>query len=678
MQKLWVGRDRCKFLISFLLTMAVVTLAGCGAGGAGTSAASGVGSTTTPSAVVAALALSASPQTVNADGSSTTTISVTALNAANAAIPSVLITLSADTGFLGSPSVTTGATGAAATVTFSAGSNRVNRIATITATSGSVSAQIPLQIIGSTVSVSSTGTTLPDNGTLPATLTIRALDAGGIIVANAAVNLTQAGAGTVQFYIPASGVGAAASSLTGVTNSSGIFTADVAGSLSGAVSVKTTALGATVATAFTVSPSASTFAIDQLTLNAGTPIAGNPGVTAMKMGDALAVEVNAPNSTSVEFVTTIGLWNGTSQTVQVPVSNGKATATLTTALPGVASIEVYDPNATSTTASLTVGMTSSIPAKITIQPSPAVISKSGGSITTSTLTATVKDAVGNPVGGTPIAFSIVNPTGGGETVTPIAFSAATPTNGLSLGQATSTFTSGSLPTGAAGVQIRASVVGTAIATNTAPSGSDATIVIGGTAGSVTFGQATVIGMDASQANYVLPMSILVADSNGNPAPVGTVVNLSVWPIAWSTGTNCTPDLDTATSGTFYNEDINENLTLDPGEDGYRKYYPVSSVLLNGVIANTTVAGGTVTGSLIPPNSSGGTLPAQVTTDQNGAASFNLTYTKRSAIWIISRLRARTVVQGTSAVGEIDFRLVPSNADVTTTTCLLPPDSPYNF
>ena len=44
MQKLWVGRDTIKFLISFLLAMAVTTLAGCGAGGSGTgtTGASGV------------------------------------------------------------------------------------------------------------------------------------------------------------------------------------------------------------------------------------------------------------------------------------------------------------------------------------------------------------------------------------------------------------------------------------------------------------------------------------------------------------------------------------------------------------------------------------------------------------------------------------------------------------
>jgi len=103
------------------------------------------------------------------------------------------------------------------------------------------------------------------------------------------------------------------------------------------------------------------------------------------------------------------------------------------------------------------------------------------------------------------------------------------------------------------------------------------------------------------------MSVLVADSNGNPAPPGTVVNLSAWPIAWSTGSGCAVDADTATTGTFYNEDTNENLILDAGEDGTRRHYTTGA---------TEVAGVTKDGSVTPPNSSGGTLPSQVIIDSS--------------------------------------------------------------
>ena len=652
------------FSASFLLAASISLLAGCGGGGT----ASTTATTTTTTVTAASLDLLAAPTTVKSDNSTSTTITVTALNAANAAVPGVTLTMGADTGVLGSATVVTDAAGMA-TLTFSSGASKINRTATITATAGAVSAQIPVQIVGSTVTANSTGTTLPDDGTSPVTLTITAKDAGGNVVPSAAVTLTKTGTGNVTLT-PASGT----------TDASGQLTVTAAGAAggSGTVTVSAAALGATATTALTVSPSAATFAIDQQTLN-GAVVAGNPAVTAMKIGDTLAVQVNAPASSNVTFATTTGSFTGTGAVpasgavVAVPVVAGKATATLTTTQASVATVQVYDTAAPATSDSLTVGMTSATAASITLQSSPSVVSRSVGTTTgSSTLIAMVRDAGGFPVGDAPVSFSIVNPTGGGETVSPVVvLSAATTAGGLSLGEARTSFTSGSSSSGAGGVQIRASVVGTAVATepvgvNLTSSGNDAAVVVGGTAGSVAFGQATALTVGGGGTTYILPMSVLVADSNGNPAPLGTVVNLSVWPIAWSTGGGCAVDADTATTGTFYNEDVNENLILDAGEDGTRRYYS----------SGTTVVGGAVNGSSTPTNSAGGTLPATATTDASGVATFNLTYSKSSAIWIISRIRARTVVQGSDAVGEIVFRLDPLSSDVTP-NCLLG-NSPYLF
>lgn len=643
------------FSASFLLAVSIALLAGCGGGGTASTT-----TTTTTTVTAASLDLLAAPTTVKSDNSTSTTITVTALNAANAAVPGVTLTMGTTSGVLGSATVVTDAAGMA-TVTFSSGASKINRTATITATAGAVSAQIPVQIVGSTVTVNSTGTTLPDDGTSPVTLTITAKDAGGNVVPDAAVTLTQTGDGSVTLA-PASGT----------TNASGQLAVTAAGTASGTVTVSATALDETATTALTVSPSAATFAIDQQTLN-GAVVAGNPAVTAMKIGDTLAVQVNAPASSNVTFATTTGSFNGTGAVVAVPVVAGKATATLTTTQASVATVQVYDTAAPATSDSLTVGMTSATAASITLQSSPSVVSRSVGTTTgSSTLIAMVRDAGGFPVGDAPVSFSIVNPTGGGETVSPVVvLSAATTAGGLSLGEARTSFTSGSSSTGAGGVQIRASVVGTAVATepvgvNLTSSGNDAAVVIGGTAGSVAFGQATALTVGGSGTTYILPMSVLVADSNGNPAPLGTVVNLSVWPIAWSTGSVCAVDADTATTGTFYNEDVNENLILDAGEDGKRDYY----------YSGLATVQGTSNSSSTPTNSAGGTLPATVTTDDSGVATFNLTYSKSSAIWIISRIRARTVVQGSDAVGEIVFRLDPLSSDVTP-NCLLG-NSPYLF
>ena len=103
--------------------------------------------------------------------------------------------------------------------------------------------------------------------------------------------------------------------------------------------------------------------------------------------------------------------------------------------------------------------------------------------------------------GAPVAFSIVGGTGtgSGKTISPVVvYSASTTLTYLALGAAPSTFTSGTQSSGPAGVQVNAIVVGTTIATqfllapNTTTSSFDAAIVVGGSAGSVAFGQATKI------------------------------------------------------------------------------------------------------------------------------------------------------------------------------------------
>lgn len=674
-----------KFSALLLLSASVALLSGCGGGGGpGVGAASAVPTTTTASGVpaVATIQLSGSPTTVKSDGSTTSTITVTAVSANNATIAGAVVTLTADTGLLSAQSVTTGATGQA-TLTFSSGTaNRANRTATITATSGTSTALLPVQIVGSTVTLASTGTSLPANGTSPATVTLTAKDAGGTPISGVPVILTQSGGGGVVI-----------TPSTGVTNSAGTLAVAVAGTTAGTVTVSATGAGATATGNFTVAAATSTFGINQLTLTSGgvtgTPVVPvSPKNSAMKIGDSLVVQVNAPApTTQVAFATSVGTWNGAaSSVVTVTPVAGVASAVLNTAVAGVANVQVVDPTNSALSDTLTVGMTASTPASIKLQASRTSISKSvGTSVGFSNLTATVYDASGAPVGGAPVAFSIVSGgTSSGETLSPVlVYTAATTANGLPLGAAPTTFTSGSLASGGAGIEIRASVVGTPIATNpisgvvsSPTSSADVAVIVGGTAGSVAFGQATkIIDAGSTSTIYSMPMSVLVADSNGSPAPLGTVVTISTWPIAFSTGSACVTDPDNGTNkGTFYNEDVNQNLILDPGEDGTRKYF-ATGTLATGV--------GTKDGKITPQNSYGGTVvstnpldaPGTATTDATGLASFNLTYTKSSANWIISRIHAQAMIQGTPAVGQLDFRLLASQAD--SAPCVLPP-SPFVF
>lgn len=643
-----MNRNSSRSVWLFVMVMVSGLLGACGGGGSGTTT-----TPTTPVApppVAAAISLSASATGVASDNSTSTTITATVVDASNAAVAGVTVAFSADTGFLSTASALSDASGKA-TVTFSSGTaNPASRTATITATASGKSTQIPIRISGATVTVASTASSLVVGGS-NATLTVTVKSASGSVLPGQAVSLTASGTGSVTLT-PA----------TGTTDATGTFTAVVTPGTAGPVTVTVSAVGETRTFAYTVTGASVAF---QITAPVTDP-------SASSIGTLVTISVTAPPpTTSVVFASTLGTWDSTGNSVVTkPVTAGVVSATLVSTASGVANVQVYDAAQPSVSATRTISFTAAASAasRITLQASPSVVAPStGGTTGVSTLVASVTDASGNPVGGAAVAFSIRNPTGGGETITPaVALTSNVVTSGLALGQAKTTFTAGSLPSGAGGVQIRASVVGTAIATSTSPSGSDATIVIGGTAGSIAIGQSTVISDGASSTTYTLPMSVLVADSNGN-AVANAVVSLSTWPVAFNVGGNvCGLATGASVGGTYYfNEDANENLIRDASETGARLFYP------SGGVSSSVPS----SSSLTPPNSAAGTLPATVTTGANGVATFSLTYTKSSGGYIVDRVRARTLVQGTETLSEIRFGLPVLLSDLGP-PCLLGA-SPFN-
>ncbi len=339
------------------------------------------------------------------------------------------------------------------------------------------------------------------------------------------------------------------------------------------------------------------------------------------------------------------------------VSDGAASAILNSANAGTATVQVFpvvnDIVDSSTTDTLTVAISapSSEASQIALQASATVVAPSiGGTSNTVTLTATVKNDDDEPVGNSPVAFSIENPTGGGETISP----AIGYTN--DYGIATSTFTSGSLSSGAWGVTAKASVVGMPAVT---PDTID--IVIGGTASSVVLGVSTEISSNSTDTAYILPMSVLVADSNGNPVS-GALVSLSTWPTLYRTG-HWSEEGEVVivpyyVDGPYQydNEDENRNLILDvdDGED-------------------TGLDPGHGDGVLTPPSSASGTVPGTVTTDENGVANFNLVYLKQYSVWVEAEIKASTLVLGTETTSTLTFWLPYAIGEEASL-----PSSPFNW
>ena len=642
MRNLLLNQEIPKITLWLLLATALALVAGCGKGA---------------TSRVASLSLVVTPaMTVKSGDSTSATITVTVLDASNTMVPGAIVTLTADTGTLSAPAVATDTQGQA-TFTFSSGTtSQTNRTATITATAENVTANLSILIEGSKLTANPTTLTVTADGSGSASVVFSALDAGGNPISGIPVTLTQSGTGAVTFTAPST------------TNSSGNFSVSIAGAAAGTTIVTARAAGVVAASVdVTVSLASSAFAISETQLNAASAIS-NPTAVAMQIGDTLTVTVNTPTPppANVLFTTTLGSWtsSGVTNTQTIAVSGGKARAMLYTAASGIADITVQGGSLTDALKVSMVPAGSAIPSAIRLQANPTVVSVKGG---TSTLLATVTDALGNAVSGVPVAYTIINPSGGGEAVSSVAYT-------LASGQASATFTVGTLPSPPGGDQIRAQVLGypavsTTAANDTATStNSDAPVVIGGSR-TLEFGRDT--DLTSNSTSYIQKITVLVTDAHGNPAPDGTIVNLSIWPIAWSTGNNCVYDNDGTSIGTFLNEDANENSVLNTGEDGSRKYFSSRS------IAPGT---GTTDFQLTPPSSAAGTIPTTATigAGANGLATFNLTYDKSKAIWTVVRLRASAVLTGSTVIGETIFRLPALKADIAPCAAPLSPNSPYNF
>ena len=682
MQKFFCVRNVLReFLIPSVLAMTLVALVGCGSGAATADNTTG-GGTPTPASV----ALATNSVSVKSDGSDSATLTVTVLDASNALIPNQAVQLSATTGVLGASTIVTDTTGRA-TVVFNGGSaingtnnNGVNRTAVVTASiSGtSLTSSIPIAISGSTLTLTST----TNNATAgaPIALTATARNAAGTPIPGQ----------TVRFSVATSSTGSGTLSATTVTTANtGTVGVNLTGTAAGTVNVLAewldsngTATASTTAS-YTITASAGT--AFQITAPAASP-------SAVTLGSTLGVTVNVPATvngvavSNIRFSTALGTWQSSGTAVQtVPfTAAGNYTQTFVAGVnAGVATVQIDALNAAGTViASANLALALSAPATsaarviLTALPTNIPLSR-GGNLSTSALTATVLDAANNPVSNAAVLFSLANPSGGGEQISPVIVTTGNGTNGTA-GVANSTFTAGSLSTNQQS-QIRATVLGTTIQDT-------ATITVGGTAGSISVGTSTAVASSTDQTLYQLPVSVLVTDSNGN-AVSGAVVSISLWPQGYYKGVRGTGPADTSctvtASALFPNEDVNENLILDPGEDidgpgGLTVTTTIDPLdpTHTKVIYQLFAAQGAPDGSLWPPAASAGSVPSQVTTDAAGTASFTLTYLKTYANWVAVRLRLSTPVSGTETVTTYTTVLPVSIPDAQVTPCILP-NSPFN-
>jgi hypothetical protein len=604
------------------------------------------------------LALSSSVPAIKTDGSNTTTITATVFDSSNLAVPGQNVKFTAPSGQLGISSGVSSALGVV-TIPFTAifangNGDRTNRTEIITANilGTTVTAQIPIQVTGSTLTLNSAQSITQVGSSVSFTATAK--DAASVGV----------NAQSIRFSIDNKSTGSGILSVAQTTTGSSGSTPSVTltGNAPGTVIVNADWLNSAGNSTLTASMSVSvnspgiSFAIVSPTTNP----------TSLTLSASKAISVSVPTFISgvavanVRFATTLGTWsNSTKSSTLVPVGNS-VTETLTAgANAGNANIQIDARDSSGNvlaTLNRVFALSSATGTQISLQPSVSTVAPStSGTTNTTTLTATVRDAGNNAVGNVPVLFEIVNPTGSGEQISPVI--AYTNTSG----QATSIFSSGALST-VGGLQIRASLVGTAVADTK-------TINVAGSSVSVTVGQANVINSTDTSTTYTLPMSVLVVSSTG-AAVSGATVTLSAFPTSYYRGSRdslCTPVYSSGavtvpgivTAGVttaFPNEDVNEDDILEAGED----YDPKGD--------------GRGVGTITPPHASAGTLPPTVVTNASGVGTFNLIYLKNYAQWIQSRVRAKVVVNGSEFANDLKFDLPAASVDMIP-ICTLP-NSPF--
>lgn len=668
-----------------------------------------------------ALGLATTQTSVKSNNSDSATITATVLDGSNVGISGKTVTFSATGGQLSASAVVTDKDGNAP-VEFRAGTvNNANQVVNITATVTrtatatnpvtTLSKVIPIQIGGTNLQMTATKTSLRSNGSVNITddvaqVTVTLLDSGNLPIFDSPVCLVQTRRASEPLAIPGSlayydlqktAITSPSCSITGITGAgvqvgktdvNGKLTFQVVGLTDGNLTLNASASGAGASQDFTVQPAGQVF---KITAPSVVPPATTipPQITwkvAEGTGGVFTVTVSDPRAgaTKVRFTTSLGFWavsggpidpdSGT--VVDVDLVNGQASAQLRSINAGLANVEVSDLGVTPPlTDNIQLQFTADIcdATKLILDAAPRVVPISTGGVqNVANLVATLLTGLDQPVAGAVVSFSLQSSTGGGEYISPpTAVTVAT-------GEAKTTFISGARASAAEGIIVSAKVT-----KPTTCGGDDLTnlpelrVVITDKAGSVVIGASTKVESINQDTAYSLPMSVLVADVNGNPVR-NTDVSLSAWPSQYSTGIRAgvfggTFDTDNPSlaviTDTFANEDVNENTICDqPGTNP-----PATSSVCPSPGAGEDL---NADGVLTPANTAAGNLPLKATTDQNGLATFNLVYLKQYANWIVDRIRASALVAGTQIVSELSLPLAPSVDDGTANPPVLS-DSPYN-
>jgi hypothetical protein len=532
-------------------------------------------------------------------------------DAGNAGMADQVVTFSADSGTLQSPSATTNAAGVA-TATLIAGSNKANRSIKVQVTSGGKTGTVTVPVTGTSITIAGATSLQLSTAAKPVSTqyTLRALDSASNPIVGAALT-------------PTSKLGNTLIASNTVTNATGTISVIYTPVNAGADTLKVVGLNADAETAIEVS------AVD------------------------LSVVSPAPNFTipigTSQVVTIQYQLTGVGQAGKT-VSFSTTRGTVTTITPNILPAGQYSANLSSITAgqatvtaqiagvgsvSLPVEFVATIPATLALQSNPGAIApNTTGTTYQSTIEAVVRDAAGNPVKNRQVNFTLIKDLSNGTLSSGSAI-----TNGN--GRASVQFIAGPTSTPSNGVEVRATDTLTGLSGTTS-------LTVSGQSLFITIGFGNEIG-NVDPTTYRRDFSVYVTDANG--VAVGNqTVSLSVIPTAYGKGYLVWNGKQWVKAGDGA-ACVNEDALLGPGTAGY----------LNGILNPGEDFNGD--GRLTPGNVAVA-APGTVTTDANGRASFSIQYGEQFAPWVVVDIDARAVVSGTESKRTISYTLDGSAPDFT--------------
>ena len=416
---------------------------------------------------------------------------------------------------------------------------------------------------------------------------------------------------------------------TGVTNSEGHFIVEV-DSASGSDIISVSALEGTVTANHEI-----TVANDILTFE--SPARNDE----LQVGGIEAIEVLWESEGSpvanedLRFSLTAGQIIG--NPVVTTDSSGRASISITSNSAGPVRVSAEADGSGDPTAKLDFEFVATTPSLINLNASSTRVPTGE----TSTLTALVTDANGNPVKNMEVVFASPDLRGG----------QINPASAISNsdGEASVTFTAGSLATEFEAIQIVSQVVNTSIADSVVMTAFERVL-------NVTIGSTDLIRSLNGQTQYSLPFVVQVADGSGSPLEEASI-EMSIRPLfftkgfyrlvnsdgvlpenlaAVNPGASFSPAEWARTSATFIEciaEDSNGNRLLDAGEDTNN----------NGILDPQDPAIVAADSENTPTLENG-----VITTDATGSGFFAIIYPQSNAQWASVEVTARARALGAEA------------------------------